>query len=110
MKVPYVEGPASHNDPESCAGAGNCFREALTGGGAGQVLSREIQINFGAPTPWTGAEGITDRLAIARGVSGSARSETLSMYPNTPHGSWEIPPPARDGTLARVGNSEEVHR
>jgi len=110
MKDLHDEGVASHNGPESCAGAGNCAREALTGGGTGQVLSREMQINFGAPTPWTEAEGSTGRIAIARCVSGSARSETLSMYPSTTPGSWEIPRPARGGTLVRIGNSKEVQR
>jgi hypothetical protein len=42
MKVPYGEGVATHTGPESCVGAGNCVREALTGGRAGWVLSREI--------------------------------------------------------------------
>jgi len=42
MKVSYGERLATHTGPESCAGAGNRGREALTGGRAGWVLSREI--------------------------------------------------------------------
>jgi hypothetical protein len=41
MKVLDGEGVANHTGPESCAGAGNRAREALTGGHAGEVLSRE---------------------------------------------------------------------
>ena len=43
MRVLYVGDPASHDGPESCADMGNCVGEALTGGGAGEVLSREIE-------------------------------------------------------------------
>jgi hypothetical protein len=41
MKVPYVEGVASHDGPESCGGDREVTAEALTGESAGQVLSRE---------------------------------------------------------------------
>jgi|SRR5919106_1670640 hypothetical protein len=41
MKVLHGEGVAIHTGPESCAGAGDRTREALTGGRAGRVLSRE---------------------------------------------------------------------
>jgi hypothetical protein len=43
MKVPYVEGPASYDDPESCAGVRKDVGEALTGERTGEVLSREIR-------------------------------------------------------------------
>src|SRR5213593_1393424 len=42
MKESYGEGVASHAGPESCVGAREGDREALTGGGAGRVLSREM--------------------------------------------------------------------
>jgi hypothetical protein len=41
VKVQNVKGLAAHSVPESCVGAGNRIGEALTGGGAGPVLSRE---------------------------------------------------------------------
>ena len=43
MKEPYVEGPANHDDPESCAGARKDAGEALPGERTGEVLSREIR-------------------------------------------------------------------
>ena len=110
MRVPRVEDIANHNGPESCAFAREGMGEALTGGGTGRVLSREILTNFGAPTSWDEAEGHTARRDFASGGFGSARSETLSMYSSTTHGSREIPRSARGGALVRTGNSEEVPR
>jgi hypothetical protein len=48
MKEPYGEGVASHIGPESCGGGSNATAEALTGGRAGQVLSREMLLFQGA--------------------------------------------------------------
>jgi hypothetical protein len=110
MRVPRVEDIAHHNGPKSCAHAREGVGEALTGGGTGRVLSREILTNSGAPTSWDEAEGNTARRVFASGGFGSARSETLSMYSSTTHGSREIPCSARGGALVRTGNSEEVPR
>jgi hypothetical protein len=110
MEVSYVEDLASRNGPESCALGRKDLGEALTGGGTGKVLSREILTEFGAPTSWDEAEGNTTRSDLARYGFGSARSETLSMYPSTSNGSREIPRLARGGTLVRAENSEEVPR
>ena len=42
MKEPYGEGVAIHTGPESCVGDREGAHEALTGEGAGRVLSREM--------------------------------------------------------------------
>jgi hypothetical protein len=42
VQVSNSEGLANHAGPESCASLGNGVREALTGEGAGRVLSPEI--------------------------------------------------------------------
>lgn len=47
MQVPYVEGLASHNGPESCGGDREVTTEALTGESVGQVLSRENGLTSG---------------------------------------------------------------
>jgi len=47
MKVPYVEGLADHNGPESCACFCEGVGEALTGESAGRVLSRESEFASG---------------------------------------------------------------
>jgi hypothetical protein len=67
MKVSYNEDLANHIDLESCVVVGNYGGEALTGGDAGRVLSREIT-QFRAPTLWTETEGETDPFDIARAV------------------------------------------
>lgn len=65
MKEPHIEGPATHDDPESCAVVREGDREALTGARTGTVLSREIS-HFGEPTLLSEAEGNTDCAANAR--------------------------------------------
>lgn len=42
MKEPYIEGLATHDDPESCVRVRKGTSEALTGACAGWLLSREI--------------------------------------------------------------------
>jgi hypothetical protein len=42
MKELYIEGVATHDDPESCVDVREGAGEALTGAIAGWVLSREI--------------------------------------------------------------------
>ena len=56
MKESYGEGVATHPGPESCSVGRKGDGEALTGGRAGQVLSREIH-GLGVPTPLRKAEG-----------------------------------------------------
>jgi RNA-directed DNA polymerase len=91
MKESYGEGLANHAGPESCGGGSNAMAEALTGGRAGQVLSREILLNFGVPTLWDNAEGNIGYIGIAKYFGPCAGSKTLCMHGNTLHGSREIP-------------------
>jgi len=65
MKEPHIEGVATHDDPESCTGAGNDAGEALTGALTGRVSSREISPT-GKPTSSREAEGNTEAAANAR--------------------------------------------
>jgi hypothetical protein len=58
MQVPYVRGLASHNGSESCAYVGNCVSEALTGVGAGQVLSREIKLRSADTVGGSGRQAV----------------------------------------------------
>jgi len=78
MKESYVEGVATHDDPESCAGAREGTGEALTGARAGQVLSREMHFR-GADAVKRGGRPHPRRRH--REMSWSpARSETLRTY------------------------------
>ncbi len=90
MKESHRKGPASHPDPESCGVARNDEAEALTGEGAGELLSREIR-SFGVPTPLSEAEGNT-----GGGVSASP--------PRTPRG--RRPSACTDAPCAGTGRSQ----
>ncbi len=115
MKVPYAEGLATHGGPESCAGAGNCVGEALTGESVGRVLSRESE------TPRKRAVRGAD--AVSRGGrqnrvcryrethQDSARSETPSMRGSISHGNREIPRSSVGKVTAdRIGNPKGASR
>ncbi len=109
MRVSNVEEVANQSGPESCVSVGNCTGEALTGGDAGQVLSRENRIIRSADA----VDGSGRQYQAGRyreTCEGTARSETLSMYPSISHGSREIPRLAGYGSLVRIGNSKEVIR
>jgi hypothetical protein len=112
MKVLHVEDVASHNGPESCTAMGNCGREALTGGNAGEVLSREIIVQLlGADVvDGSGRQYLSHRQREIR--QDPARSKTLGMHPNTSSGSREILRPTREqnGALARTGNPKGAIR
>ena len=91
MKVPYAEDIASHSSSESCVGMGNHVCEALTGGCAGQVLSREILglLRGADVVDGRGRQHRTHRNRKMR--VNPARSETLCMHSSILCGSREIP-------------------
>ena len=68
MKELYVEGLASHDGPESCAGVREGVGEALTGGVQAGLLSREIT-ESGVPTLSVRRKA-TPRMAPARAIRG----------------------------------------
>ena len=89
---------------------GNHGGEALTGGDAGQVLSRENMkpVRGADAVDGSGRQHQADRY---RKISKDpARSETLCMCPSISCGSREIPCLIRSGNQIRIGNSEEVIR
>ena len=80
MKELYAEGLATSGDPESCVCSREAVGEALTGAGAGRVLSREKK-QFRVPTLLAKAEGntcftVSARWSVTRrGRSPRARTE-----------------------------------
>lgn len=111
MQVPYGEGVATHTGPESCVAAREGRREALTGGSAGWVLSREID------EPLQGADAVevsgrrhwTCRYREAR--LDPARSETPGMRGSISHGNRESPRlSAGEGSADRIGKSKDARR
>ena len=117
MKESNSEGVAIHTGPESCGGVRKDAGEALTGGRAGQVLSREIHAPGQKLRDLWGADAVEvsgrpHRARRHREVrSDPARSETLRMLGHTAHGNREIPrlSPA-EGAGDRIGKSKDSRR
>lgn len=103
MKETYIEGPASHDGPESCVGPRKGAGEALTGVHAGGVLSRENTCTQGAD------DVVLNGRQHADGRQGEpdsdpARSKTSCMRGISMHENREIPcSPPGDGTGGRAG-------
>lgn len=110
MQVHYGEGVAIHIGPESCGAAREGGVEALTGGRAGRVLSRES--TFLRDADAVGACGRPHRVHRYREVCQSpARSETPCTYADTSLGNREIPSSPRVVmALGRVGKSKDLRR
>ena len=86
----YSEGLASHTFPESCVGSREAVGEALTGAGAGRVLSSEIAIVFGADAVLSG--GRQHWVCRHREMCPDlTESQTLRTHRSTSRGSREIP-------------------
>ena len=117
MKESYGEGLATHTGPESCVVARKDEDEALTGGKAGRVLSREMTWPVASPRVLRGADAVRrsgrpHRTPRQReGRPDPARSETPCMPGRTAHGNREIlRPPASEGLDGRIGKSKDTRR
>src|SRR5271165_1454212 len=110
MKESHVEGPATHDGPESCAVFRKESGEALTGVRAGRVFSRERNLLRDADAVGeSGRQNRTHRYREMR--SGPARSETPCTYGNTSHENREVLcSPAADGAAGRVAKSKDTRR
>ena len=109
VEIATRRGGASRGDPESCVVWGNPGGEALTGGGAGKVLSREILHLSGADAV-DGCGRHHRRSRQGQGLKGQARSETLGMFlellAREPGG--PTVGQGNNGALVRMVNSKEV--
>lgn len=81
MREPYIEGVATHDGPESCAGDREVVGEALTGARAGWVLSREIRnsrmlTSLSQTESDTGTGAIASPGPILRGRRPHARADS----------------------------------
>jgi hypothetical protein len=109
MKESYVKGLANHDGPESCVEWRDSLGEALTGEGAGRVLSRErYQTRDADPVRTRGKPQPSDRNGKAWWYP--ARSKTPGMHGSNLRENREIlrsPQPARWG---RIEKSKDVRR
>src|SRR6516162_8340981 len=110
MKESHVEGPATHDGPESCGASRKRSVEALTVVRAGRVYSRERTFLRDADVVRrSGRQHRTHRQREMR--SGPAWSETPCTYGNTSHENREVLcSPAPDGGAGRVGKSKDTRR
>ncbi len=110
MREPYIEGLATHDDPESCIDVREDGGEALTGARMGRVSSREIR-GFGTPTLLSEAEGNTCDTdsarcrTVPRGRRPLARAEPFCTRTGR---SSERPP--KYGVAGRIGKAEAAIR
>jgi len=110
MRVLYEKGVATHLGPESCVGVREGDGEALTGGRAGRVLSREI-VDTSERRRRSRKRKATPGHRYREVIPGSARSETPCMLGSVLIGNREIPRPSADeGSADRVGKSKDVRR
>jgi len=116
MQESYGKGVATHTGPESCAVARKSAGEALTGGRAGQVLSREIHDPRREPWPLRGADAVEQGgrpylLCRQRETWWDhARSETLCTHRHISHGNREIRRLPATRVADRIGKSKDRRR
>ena len=110
MEEPYIEGVATHDGPESCAGFRKGVGEALTGVRIGWDIEPRNHIDWGADA--VDVCGRQHRLARDRKLqTGPARSKTLCMCRTSMRENREIPGfPVSDGEAGRCGKAKAVIR
>ncbi len=110
MKEPHIEGVATHDGPESCAGIREEAGEALTGARIGWDIEPRNHIDRGADAVHSG--GKPHSLARYRKLQAdSARSKTLCMCGTSMRENREIPGfPVSEGEAGRCGKAKAVIR
>jgi RNA-directed DNA polymerase len=109
MKESYVKGLANHSGPESCGGARKSDGEALTGEGAGRVLSRERYRTRDADAVRTsGRQQPSGRIGEVCWYP--ARSKTPGMHESNLRENREILRPPKPARLGRIEKSKDVRR
>lgn len=109
MRELYIEGLATHGDPESCVGAREGAGEALTGARAGRAMEPRNH-HFGVPTPSNRLEGNIVGGATRESPGDPARSENQGMYGISMRENREVPSPSHpvDRRVGRSGNAQAV--
>jgi RNA-directed DNA polymerase len=110
MQESYGEGVATHTGPEPCAVAREGGGEALTGGRAGRVLSRERKLLRDADAVEEGGRPHPG-CRYRETPRSPARSETPCMPGHTSRENRESPwSPVADGAAGRIGKSKDTRR
>jgi hypothetical protein len=109
MEVSNVKGLANRDGPESCGVARKSEAEALTGGSAGRVLSREIP-NARDADPVGEWGRPQSALHFGEECWYPARSETPGMHGSNLRENREILRSSQPARWERIENSNEVRR
>ena len=105
MKEPYIEGVATHDDPESCGCIPQGSGRSVDRGTRGLGIEPRNQVVRGADAVIRGGRPHEQAYERER-LRDPARSETPSTRGNFPHRNWEIlEPPAEDGPAGRIGKA-----
>jgi hypothetical protein len=116
MQESHGKGVATHTGPESCAVAREGGGEALTGGRAGRVLSRENHDPRRKPWPLRGADAVEiggrPYLPCRHRETrrDPARSETLRTHRHISHGNREVRRLPATRVADRIGKSKDTRR
>ena len=108
MRELYIEGLATHDDPESCVGACEGVGEALTGARAGRAIEPR-NVYFGVPT-LSERRKATSAAALSRGAVGPRVVKEPGHVRNLHVREPGDPAPAHpcDQRAGRPGNAEAV--
>ena len=109
MKEPHVEGVATHDDPESCAGVREDVGEAFDRGTYGPGIEPRNQ-NSRTPTPLSEAEGNTHRTESARHGAACAVEDPVHVRNLPAREPGDLHPSRRDGAAGRIGKAKAVIR
>ncbi len=110
MEEPYIEGVATRDGPESCAGFREGVGEALTGVCIGWDIEPRNPIDRGADAVHTGGRPYS-LVRYRERQADPARSKTLCMCRTSMRENREIPGfPVPDGGAGRCGKAKAVLR
>jgi len=109
MKEPDVEGLATHDDPESCGGAGNDAVEAFDRGMHGRGIELRDQFLRGADAVQSKRKA-TRRASLCEMPYGPAQSKTRCTCRTSLRENWEIPAPPALAPRAASGRPEATSR
>jgi RNA-directed DNA polymerase len=110
MRESHVEGPASHDDPESCATPREGGGEALTGAHAGREIEPRNHINRGADAVHRSGRP-HGRARFRKRPTDPARSKTPRTRGTSRRENREIPwLPEAKGASGRTGKAEAERR
>mgnify|MGYP000219826737 FL=1 len=105
MKEPYIEGVATHDDPESCGCIPQGSDRSVDRGTRGLGIEPRNQRDRGADAVNRGGR-LHEQAQEREPLLDPARSETPCTCGNFPHRNWEILGlPAEDGAAGRIGKA-----